>query len=504
MTRPWKSEKGPDFHHRLEKHRSKEAKLFHISHRSDRILFFNWCRTHLTVEQNNGRRRKARKKIWRILVQILYLVLRPSKPNTGEKTRMQLKTILNRVEKFKSFVYGKIEWMDTGQNLALRVEVLARANSKPICSGCNRPGPWYDTLEPRNFEFVPLWNIPVFLVYARRRVDCLQCGVKVETVPWAEGKHTLTKTYMHFLANWAQRLSWKETAVAFRTTWEKVFYSVEWVVQWGLAHRNLSGVRSIGVDEVLWHRGHKYLTVVYQIDTDSKRLLWVGKERTVKTLLCFFRTFGKERSAQLCFICSDMWKPYLRVIAKKAAQAVHVLDRFHIAQHMNQAIDKVRAQETRELETKGLTPVLTHSRWCLLKRPENLTAKQEVKLSDLLRYNLKAVRSYLLKEDFQFFWNYSSPFWAGVFLDRWCTRVMRSKIQPMKKVARMLRSHRELLLNWFRARGTISSGVMEGFNNKLKLTTRKSYGFRTFRAAEIALYHTLGALPEPKWTHRFC
>jgi len=417
---------------------------------------------------------------------------------------MQLKTILNRVQKFKSFVYGNIFWLQSGENLELVIEVAARANSNPICSGCDRAGSVYDRLATRLFEFVPLWNIAVFLAYAMRRVNCKRCGVTVETVPWAEGKHTLTKTYMHFLAKWAKKLSWKETAGAFRTSWEKVFHSVQWAVEWGLAHRDLSNVTSIGVDEVLWHRGHKYLTVVYQIDSECKRLLWVGKDRTIKTLLRFFRMFGTQRSAHLLFICSDMWKPYLKVIARKAGHAIHVLDRFHIAMHMNKAIDKVRAEETRELKAKGLDPVLTHSRWCLLKRPENLTLKQEVKLGDLLRCNLKAIRSYLLKEDFQFFWEYVSPHWAGVFLDRWCKRTMLSKIEPMKKVARLLRSHRELLLNWFRARGTISSGVMEGFNNRLKLTTRKSYGFRTFRATEIALYHTLGALPEPEWTHKFC
>jgi transposase len=417
---------------------------------------------------------------------------------------MQLKTILNRVQKFKSFVYGNVVWLDKGKNPALLVQILARANSKPICSGCDSPGPGYDTLPPRMFEFVPLWNIAVFFAFALRRVNCPRCGVKVEKVPWADGKSTMTKTYMQFLATWAKRLSWKETAVAFRTSWEKVFRSVEWAVQWGLKHRDLSEVLSIGVDEVLWQRGHKYLTLVYQIDNDNKRLLWVGKDRTIKTLLRFFRMFGKERSAQLLFICSDMWKPYLKVIAKKAGQAIHVLDRFHISMHMNKAIDEVRAKETRELKAKGLTPVLTHSRWCLLKRPENLSPQQEVKLKDLLRYNLRAVRSYLLKEDFQFFWDYVSPHWAGFFLDRWCRRAMLSKIDPMKRVARMLRSHKELLLNWFRARGTISSGIMEGFNNRVKLTTRKSYGFRTFRATEIALYHTLGALPEPEWTHRFC
>jgi transposase len=416
---------------------------------------------------------------------------------------MQVKTILNRVQKFKSFVYARVQLAGSAEEPVLFVEVVARAHSSPICSSCGHRGPGYDTLKPRLFEFVPFWGIPVFFVYAMRRVDCERCGVTVEAVPWAKGKHTLTDTYMQLLATWAKRLSWQEVAGIFKTSWEKVFLSVEWTVQWGLVHRDMTNINSIGVDEVLWQRGHKYLTVVYQIDAECKRLLWVGKDRSVRTLLRFFREFGQERSAQLRFICSDMWKAYLRVIAKKANQAIHVLDRFHIAMHMNKAIDEVRAHEARELRAKGLD-VLKHSRWCLLKRPQNLTDMQQAKLADLLRYNLKAVRSYLLKESFRFFWEYVSPHWAGKFLDSWCSKAMRSRIEPMKKVARMLRSHRELLLNWFRAKKAISSGAMEGLNNKLKLTTRKSYGFRTFRAAEIMLYHTLGALPEPECTHKFC
>lgn len=417
---------------------------------------------------------------------------------------MQVKTILNRVQKFKSFVYGDVLWAQVGGREALLVKVVPRRNSSAICSGCTKAGPGYDTLEVREFEFIPLWGIAVFFVYAMRRVDCRTCGVRVESVPWAEGKHTLTFAYMQFLGAWAKRLSWQEVAIVFRSSWEKVFRSVEWMVSWGLVHRDLSGVTAIGVDEILWQRGHKYLTVVYQIDSHSRRLLWVGQDRTIKSLLRFFREFGKERSALLQFVCSDMWKPYLKVIAKKAAQALHVLDRFHIAMHLNKAIDEVRAAEARDMKAKGLEPILKHSRWCLVKRPENLTEKQELKLADLVRYNLRAVRSYLLKEDFQFFWLYTSPHWAGQFLDRWCSRTMRSRIEPMKKVARMLRNHRELLLNWFRARKAISGAVVEGFNNRAKLTTRKAYGFRTFRAAEVALYHTLAVLPEPETTHRFC
>jgi transposase len=139
----------------------------------------------------------------------------------------------------------------------------------------------------------------------------------------------------------------------------------------------------------------------------------------------------------------------------------------------------------------------------VLKRKENLTSQQKFRLRDLLRYNLQTVRAYLLKEDFQQFWEYNSPIWAGMFLDFWCQQTMRSRIAPMKKIARTLRAHRELLLNYFKARKQISSGVVEGLNNKAKVTMRRSYGFRTFRILELALYHSLGKLPEPELTHEF-
>ncbi len=193
----------------------------------------------------------------------------------------------------------------------------------------------------------------------------------VEQVPWADGKSPLTTEFKWFLAGWARR--------------------------------DLSGIESIGIDEVQWKQGHQYQTLAYQIDEGRKRLLWIGPDRTSKTLLRFFRFLGKERSAKLEFVCSDMWQAYLKVIAKKAPQAIHVLDRFHV----------------------------------------------------------------------------------------------------MQKMGKTLRSKRELLLNWFRAGGALSSGVVEGFNNKLKLITRKSYGFRTQEAYETALYHNLGDLPEPVFTHRF-
>jgi transposase len=422
---------------------------------------------------------------------------------------MRLKTILNKVEKYSSFVFTDARFRNhidqwTFDEDVVIVEVQPRANSQPICSGCGCRGACYDHLERRLFEYVPVWIFKVFFAYAMRRVNCKKCGVTVEMVPWADGKEHITRTYKWFLAQWAKKLAWSEVAVTFRTSWNTVFRSVETAVNWGLANRNINSVKSIGVDELCRKKGHVYATLVYQIDAGCKRLLWIGQERKEDTLRQFFEFFGKKRSAALEAISSDMWKPYINAIREHASQAIHVLDRFHIMSHLSKAIDEIRAGETRKLRDDGYEPMLKKTRWLLLKRPENLTESQEAKLADLLKYNLKSVRAYLLKEEFQQFWEYSSPAWAEKFLARWTKRVMKSRLEPMKAVARMLRNHHDLIFNWFRTNGAISQGIVEGLNGKAKVTIRKSYGYRTFRVMEMSLYHALGDLPMPDYVHRFC
>ncbi len=415
---------------------------------------------------------------------------------------MLITRLLNACHHHPGFVYVSARLLEA-ENM-IEIDVRPRRGSRGNCSACGKPAAGYDTQPVRRFEFIPVWGFAVFLLYAMRRVQCRGCGVKVEQVPWAIGKNTLCKAYMLFLAQWARRMSWRETAVAFRTSWEKVFHAVEWVVEWGLAHRELGEVRAIGVDEIQYGRGHEYLTLVYQIDAGVTRLLWVGKERTIASFQRFFDKIGKDMADRIEFVCSDMWKPYLKLIAQNCPNALNILDRFHVVASINKAIDEVRAGEARRMAQDGYEPVLKKTRWSVLKRKHNLTGTQRGRLKELLKYNLKTVRAYLLKEDFHRFWDYTSPTWAGKFLDQWCTQVMRSKIEPMKKVVGTLRRHRELLLNYFRARKQFSSGVVEGLNNKCKVTMRKAYGFRTFKATEIALYHVLGKLPEPRLTHRFC
>ena len=385
----------------------------------------------------------------------------------------------------------------------IEVEVRPRRGSKAHCSCCGKVAPGYDLLPVRRFEFIPIWGYAVMLLYAMRRVQCRHCGVKVESVPWAIGKHSLTKAYMLYLAHWARKLSWKETASSFGTTWDQVCHAVEYVVQWGLAHRELGTLRAIGVDEIHIGKSHKFLTLVYQIEADCVRLLWVGRDRTKHSFEKFFALIGEQLAGKVEFVCSDMWRPYLEVIARHCPQALNILDRFHMVAKLNKALDEVRAGEARRMVREGYEPVLKKKRWCLLKRPENLTDKQRLSLRELLAYNLKSVRAYLLKEEFQLFWEYDSPAWAAKFLDAWCKRAMRSRIEPVKRFARTVRTHRELLLNYFRAKKQFSSGVIEGLNNKAKVTLRKAYGYRTFRIAELSLYHVLGRLPEPKLAHRF-
>lgn len=416
---------------------------------------------------------------------------------------MLIQTILNHVEKYKSFVYGEARWKGSGKERDLEVEVRPRKNGRPRCSGCHKLRPGYDRLAVRRFEFPPLWAIHIFLLYALRRVNCPGCGIVVEEVPWCQGKHQQTTSYRWFLAQWAKRLSWQQVAQCFGASWDTVYSAVLMAVHWGLANRSLTGLEAIGVDEIQWLRGHKYLTLVYDLGSRTKRLLYISKERTEQSLHGFFDQLGRVGSEALRFVCSDMWKPYLTVIAQRAKQAVNVLDRFHIMKKFNEGIDEVRRREAEQMRERGLEPLLRHARWCLLKREENLTPAQATKLKDLLTYNLRSVRAYLLREEFQRFWEYSSPEEAGHFLDSWCKRAMRSRLAPIKKVVGTLRAHRELILNWFRARGTMSSGAVEGMNNNAKVVMRKAYGYRSFPAVEASLYHTMGKLPEPKFAHRF-
>jgi transposase len=425
---------------------------------------------------------------------------------------VKLKTLLNETQSFNGFIYESAELKKTATAMGipkteLQVMIREHKQRKPCCSQCGQPAPVYDHLPMRDWLHVPLWNIPVRMFYAPRRVDCPTCGITVEAMPWNEGKRPYTKAMMIFLAQWARRLSWREVATVFGVSWDAVYRSVSWIVEWGLARRELTGITAIGIDEVHIHKGRKadnFATVIYQVDEHCKRLLWIGKRRSARALRRGLKTLGMDNLASVRVVVSDMWRPYLAVARKHLSQAVHILDRFHITALLNQAVDKVRRSESYALTGPRRKQRLKNTRWLLLKPYAKVRGHAREHLNRVIHSTLKTARAWALKDAFAHFWTYNHPRYAKVFLDTWITRALRSRLPPLRKFAKTLRAHEPLIMNWFTFKKAFSSAAVEGLNNKIRVVTRRSYGFRSFHVLETVLYHTLGKLPEPELTHKFC
>ena len=290
--------------------------------------------------------------------------------NKNPTTQLEVKTLLNRIQHFVGFVYESIRMRGSGGSLRVEVQVAAHRGIRGKCATCLKPSPGYDQLEGRRWLFIPVWGVNCHFFYRPRRVECAEHGVGVEHIPWSQGKSPVSTPMMGFLARWARRLSWRETARIFGTSWEAVYHSVEWFVTWGLAHRELIGVRSLGIDEIHWGQGKRadqFLTVIYQIDEHCRRLLWVGRRRSQATLRRGLKELGPQVVSGLRYVCSDMWQPYLSVMAKQAGHALHILDRFHIVGHLNKAVDEVRRAECTRLRGQPLAAKLKKMRWKLLR-----------------------------------------------------------------------------------------------------------------------------------------
>ena len=301
-----------------------------------------------------------------------------------------------------------------------------------------------------------------------------------------------------FLATWAKELPWARVATLFRCSWGTVNNAVAYVVDHGLAHRDLSAITHIGIDEISRKRGHVYLTNVY--DLERGVLIWSGEGRTKATLEAFFAFLGPERSRQLQGVCCDMWQPYVDVITEQAPQATLVFDKFHIVRHLLEAVDDVRRQEIHDKGTQH-QDLVTKTRYIWLKNPWNLTDGQRVRLRSLEQLNLRINRAYLLKEAFRRFWDYRLRPWAEKSLQKWFWWATHSRLQPLRDFAWMLRRHEEGILSYFTMR--ITNATVEGLNNKAKVVSHRAYGFRTATTYIRNLYLTMGDLPMPQVMHRF-
>jgi transposase len=348
---------------------------------------------------------------------------------------MEVKSIVNSTMKFKSFVVEKV----SRRGDSIIIKMVGRRNSRPICGVCSKSGSVYDTLRSRKWRHVRLWGIETFLVYSPRRVNCPDCGVRVEKIPWSLGKSSLSLPLIDTLQRMARYLSFNDVSRLFGVSWNTVRAAVKQSVDYGIALRNISNVVYIGVDEIASRKGHTYVTVVY--DLTEKRLLAITPGRDEISLYKCFKEVDKSLMNKPLVVCCDMWRPYLKVIREDLhPDTTVVFDKFHIISNLLRAVDEVRREEYHE-KRKSNPGLLKRSRYLWLKNPQNLKPAERQRLGALEKLNLKISRAYIMKESLKEFWNCSSKKEGEVFLKKWLWWATHSRIDQMKNFAWLMKKH---------------------------------------------------------------
>jgi transposase len=371
------------------------------------------------------------------------------------------------------------------------VEVQVRPRQRRArCGECGRPSPGYDTSPSRLWRHLSLGRTAFWLRYAPRRVLCREHGVKVERVPWAAHGAHFTYEFDEMTAWLAQRMDKTATCRLMGINWRTVGTVVQRVVQAKLDSSRLEELYLIGVDELSFRRHHEYVTVV--VDHLKKRVVWVGEGKGEKTLQKFFDELGPERSQALTHVSMDLGAAYQAAVEARAPQAQKVFDRFHVQKLASEAVDTVRRQEVGVLGGAAEGRALKKSRWALLKNPWNLTQRQGEKLSEVARTNKRLYRAYLLKESLAKGLDYRQPGRAEQHLDGWAQWAAHSKLKPFVKLSRTIRRFKEGILAYIST--GLSNGLVEGLNNKIRLITRRAFGFHSAEALTAMIHLCCGGL----------
>jgi transposase len=405
---------------------------------------------------------------------------------------MRMNTFIRKALGLKAHRVVKIEADAATQTLVIHLD--RREHRRLTCGKCGRvTGRIAGTRRPvRRWRDLAVREHVVELVYAPCRVRCARCGLRVERVPWADAWQRVTHALARAVARLARELNWRAVAHHFRLNWKTVGAVVEGAVLWGLEHRRWEPLHMIGIDEVSRRKGQKYLTIVY--DLGRGRVVWIGRDPDAATMERFFAWLGPRRARAIHTVCCDMWSIYIDAARTHLPHAALVFDRFHLSQHLSRAVDEVRRQTWRQLQGAEKAE-FKRTRFLWLKNPDNLARDERTRLSTLLRLNSPIVKAYLLKEDLRRFWTYRYTAWAGAHLLQWLWRASHSRLEPFKKLARMLRTHLDGILVWTKLR--VSNGALEGMNNKVKVISHRACGYRTTWTYIANIYHCCAGLPQP-------
>ena len=347
-----------------------------------------------------------------------------------------------------------------------------------VCSGCGQTGGHLQIHEHRvkRWRHLDLGANRCVIECELRRLRCPDCGVHLEAVPWARPGSQHTRDLEDVVAWLAQQMAKTPITGLLRIGWDTVGKIVARVVADHLDESRLAGLVAIGVDEISYRRGQRYLTSV--VDHQTGAIVWCSPGRNAATLQAFFTELG-ERRHSIRAVSIDMSGGYEKAIRENAPQAEVCFDPFHVVRLAQRAVDQVRRDEW-NAHDRSHTPKgrwIKNTRWSLLKSPDKQSVPQLALLGEVQQANKPMFRSFLLKEELRVLYQLDDPTLAPAHLDAWLAWASRSRLAPFVKLARTIRRHRAGILAAIRL--GLSNGRLEGLNSRIRLISHRSFGFHS-------------------------
>lgn len=359
------------------------------------------------------------------------------------------------------------------------------------CPECGAQSPKHDDRKKRSWRHLDTMQFSTYLHCEVPRVRCKTHGVKTVTVPWAGKNSRFTLLFEGFAIRILEAArSIEEARKLLGLNWHQVNAIKGRAVERGLARREEASIPYIGIDEKQFRSGQNYISSL--VDLQEGHVLDVVEERTEKACKQLIeQSLSEEQRQQVTAVALDMWKAYANAVEEQLPQADIVHDRFHISQHLNNAVNKVRHQENKKLVQQGDNR-LVGTKFSWLTNEENLKEKFIEQFNELKSADLKVSRAWAIKELFRDFWTYTYAGWAERHFDKWYSWAIRSRLEPIKKEARMIKKHLPNILNYFKHR--ISNAVAEGLNSKIQTVKANARGYRSFDGFRNSILFYCGGL----------
>lgn len=383
---------------------------------------------------------------------------------------------------------------------AVRVRLRHTGSSAVICPGCQSRCSIFDHAPERKWRHLDTMQFATELRARVPRCQCEQCGVKTIEVPWA-GKHSpFTWMFEAFgVAVLQSAASTSEACDLLRIGWEGAQRLMERAVQRGLQKRSLEGFEHAGMDEKSFGSGHDYITTLNDLSEGAARVIEVVHGRKHEDAVTLLEQIPQAHRGQIKAVAMDMWDAYLKAARQVLPDADIVHDRYHISAHLNAAVDRVRKDEHKRLLSKG-DETLKGSKYQWLRTYEDKRSSEAVSFRKLHELDLKTSRAWHYKEDFRHFWSYLYAGAAERFYKDWRKSVMSSRLEPIKKVVKLIDAHWQEILNYIKHR--ITNAASEGLNSRIQAIKSAARGFRSFANYRIRILFHCGRLDlKPSPTH---